>query len=756
MNDTGAPTTPRTAPAGAVRRTVLPGARRSPARPRPAGRHRATLARAVGTVLLALAVTLPAAAPVHAQPTPPAPAPQLGAPTPTPAPGPVAPTVDAPGDQRTTTVALRGTATPGSRVHVLAPDGTGACSATAGSLGAWSCRADLGTTSRGAVTVQDVTHPELPPVDSSPFSVLGPPTVQGGALVSGRVGGTAEAGATVTLSSPGRSTVTARAGGDGRWSRLLPGAGWPTGRWAVTATQATPAVPDVPVSGEATATVVVDRDAPAAPVLTSPAAGAAVAPQPVAFAGTGEDAATVTVYVDGSAVCQAAVTRGAWSCSSSGPALASGTRSVQAAQIDAAGNQGPPTPGIPVRVGSAPPASAGPVAPGATTGPTRPSTPAPGPSEPSTAAPSAPLDAGDGGDDGAAAAPPALPDDGGSVDGGPGDGPATAWTAATGFGDELPTLREAATAPNGLLAAALALAFLVVGVLPARLAASALRGRRTARARLTGRNRSRELPTSIGQAGLDPRVAVGLTVLAGAAVIAVAAGVDGQVRYARLFGGIALGLLVLNAVCVVLPAVVVARLSRPGSLRVAVRVSPRLLLAAAAAAAVTRLLSLDPPLVLGVLLTATVVLRPVGGAVPADDRADARTRGATALAQLGALVVVPLGAWTGHGLVGDVAGFGPQLLREALATVCLAGLGSLVLALLPLGGLPGRALWGWHRPVHVTTALVGVAAASVVFVGGPGATSPVGPVVAAAALAALVAVAAWLWARWVEPVTRDA
>ncbi|GAB2967346.1 hypothetical protein [Frigoribacterium salinisoli] len=761
MNETRTPTTLRTAPAGATRDTVLPGSPREVRGQAPGG-----LRRLVAGLLLALVLASPAV-PASAAPSPPAPAPSLGAPTPsptpTPTPTPTPPTVDPPGDQRTGTVRLRGTAAPGSRVHVLGPAGTDACTAATTPLGTWSCVATLGTVSRGTVTVQDVTHPRLLPVTSAPFSVLVPPTVEGGALVLGRLGGTAEAGATVTVAAPGRPTVTARAAADGRWTTLLPARGWPTGTVVATATQSTPAVPDVPVSGEATATVVLDRDAPAAPVLTAPAAGTSVGRQPVTFEGTGEESATVTVYVDGSAVCQSPVLGGTWRCSSEGAPLLVGTRSVQAAQIDAAGNQGPPGAGVTLRVGAAPPGGAA-TPPGTPTEPSGPGASAPPATTPPGGAPGAPGDgtddgAGDGTDDagaGAGSGPPGGTGPGSSGGGEP-DGTGTSadsgWTVATGFGDQLPSPSQATTGPTWLLAAALALAFLLVAVLPARLAAAAVRGRRAVHARLTGRNRAREVPTSFNEKGLDPRVATVLTVLAGAAVIALAAGVDGQLRYARLFGGIALGLLVVNSVCLVLPAVAVARLRGRRSLRTVVRVSPRLLLAAAVAAGATRLLSLDPPFVLGALVTAAVVLRPVDGTVPADERADVRTRGLAALAQLAALVLVPIGAWALHGVVGTSPGFGPQLLRETLATVCLAGLGSLVLGLLPVGAAPGRALWAWHRPAHLATALVGVTAAAVVFVGNPAAAFPVVPVVVAAALVTVVAVAAWLWVRFVEPVT---
>ena len=85
--------------------------------------------------------------------------------------------------------------------------------------------------------------------------------------------------------------------------------------------------------------------------------------------------------------------------------------------------------------------------------------------------------------------------------------------------------------------------------------------------------------------------------------------------------------------------------------------------------------------------------------------------------------------------------------------MCLAGLASLVLGLLPVGRLPGRALWAWHRPAHLATALLSVIATAVVFVGNPDGAFPVLTTIVATTLVALVAVAAWLWMRSVEPVT---
>jgi len=193
-----------------------------------------------------------------------------------------------------------------------------------------------------------------------------------------------------------------------------------------------------------------------------------------------------------------------------------------------------------------------------------------------------------------------------------------------------------------------------------------------------------------------------------------------------------------------------------------VRMSPRLLLAAVVACAATRALSLDPPLVLGVLLTGALVAAPAtSGRHRGTELArepDARDLGVAAAAQLGALVVLGGAAWLLHGVVPAAAagaGAGAELARETLATVCLAGLGSLVVSLVPLGGLPGRRVWVWSRGAYVGLVVVGVSVAAVIFVGAPTAAFPLVPLVAASAVAALGAVAAWLWLRVVEPAGRE-
>jgi len=714
-----------------------------------------------GALLAGLAVAGGPTGPAEAAGAPTStPGPPLGAPTPTPdptpPPSPVAPTVRPVADSATGSVTASGHATAGARVKVaLTGNGTYrdlCASVPTTPAGSWTCTATVPSGAGWAVVVTDLDHAGLDQATSASFSVLAAPTVGSGLLVGAKLGGTALPGAVVTVTSGSGATATATASGDGSWVAVLPAATFPSGRHQVRAVQSSSSVPRVAVSAaSASASVTVDRDAPPAPALTSPTAGQRLMTRPVVVSGTGEAGALATVYVDSTPVCQATVSAaGTWSCSAGGSELADGDRSLQAALVDPAGNFGPPSASIRVVLGAA---TAAPARPGSTATPRPGATPAPG-AVPPSAAPSSP-------DDDAAAPAPAPPAGPGDDDGGAGDEPGSGvatqtgtWATATSFGADLPTLAQTLGGPVWPLGAVVALLFLVLVAGPSRLAAAAARGRLRPRAvRLAGRNRSAELPTSFNSGSVDPRVAGALALAGGAAAIAVAAGVDGQVQYARLAAGILVGLVVLNGLVVVLPGLLVTR--RLG-LALNVRMSPGLLLAAVVVCGATRLFSLDPPLVLGVLLVGTVgIVSHAGGHAAGSGREPTgRDRGIVAAVQLAATVLVPAGAWLLHAGV-DAPGAWSQLGREALATVCLAGLGSLVVQLLPLGSLPGRQVWAWSKTAYSVLAVVGVSVAAAVFVGAPSSSFPLPTLLLASLVAALLAVAAWLWTTYVEPARRS-
>jgi hypothetical protein len=300
-----------------------------------------------------------------------------------------------------------------------------------------------------------------------------------------------------------------------------------------------------------------------------------------------------------------------------------------------------------------------------------------------------------------------------------------------------------------LWALVIGLIFVLLVIAPLRLAATALGGRLAIRARhFTGRNRTAgerdEKPL------LPPAAALAAAIAAGAVLVALGFGVDDQVRYVRLLVAITIGIVVVNGLGMALPALVVGR--RLG-LRLRLRVSTRMLLAAAVACLATRILGLEPPLVLGVLVVAGLVDRE--GAT-LDEVGDTRRGGILAAAQLGSLALVSFAAWAAHGLVPSAGStFGLEVVREALATVALAGLGSLIVLLLPLGTLPGQALWTWSKSTLAGLSVVGAALAAVVYAGSPGEAFPVMPLVVAAVVFAVVALSAWVWVRWVEPAMND-
>lgn len=716
-------------------------------------------------VVSGLSIGMPS---VSAAPASAPPSQGIGSPTPS-----AAPTIQV-ADSSRAQVSVSGTATPNADLRVLDPvhPASSLCTSTAAADGRWSCLVTLGSGAGQTLTVRDLTDTSFDDVPSAPFSVLAAPvmTTPSGVDIGARVAGTGYPGARVTVTADGKPVSTVSVGDAGGWSTVLSATAVPSGRYSVQATQSSSRVPAVPVSSASTAiSLTIDHDAPAVPRVLHPASGSVVVRQPVVFDGTGESGATVTTYVDSNPVCTAVVRNGAWSCSSQGLLLPSGDRRVQAAQRDTAGNYGAPSAALLVEFAAAPP-SATPSGPSPVPG----AEPAPAPSdssEPSTpSSTAAPITPGHGGSSGGSSGDGSgSSSDGGTGGGsgggsgspGSGSGPtsgvagSSSWSGPTGFGGTLPTLSQGLAGWSWLWALALGLVFLLLVVAPLRLAASAVGGRLAVRAhRLAGRNR----PSAERDASsiLSPAAGVVVALAVGAVLVALAAGVDDQVRYVRLIVAIAIGIALVNGLGVALPAWLLGR--RLGlSLRLAV--SPRLLVGAVAACVATRALGIDPPLALGVLLAAGLVDT---GLLDASGRAranqlDDRTRGILASAQLGSLTMLSFLAWVAHGLMPAAStAFAAEITREILATVCLAGLGSVIVLLVPLGALPGRALYAWSRPTLVGFAVIGVAMAAVVYLGGPDESFPMLPLVIASIAFATLAVGAWAWVRFVEPSADEA
>jgi len=98
-------------------------------------------------------------------------------------------------------------------------------------------------------------------------------------------------------------------------------------------------------------------------------------------------------------------------------------------------------------------------------------------------------------------------------------------------------------------------------------------------------------------------------------------------------------------------------------------------------------------------------------------------------------------------------GFWGNLTLEILATVCLAGLGSALVLLIPLGRLPGRVIFEWSMLAWAGILVVVAVLAWVIALDG---TLTNVPTLAAFAMVAggftALCVAVWAWVRYVEPV----
>ncbi|HEY6962096.1 MAG TPA: FGLLP motif-containing membrane protein [Gaiellaceae bacterium] len=172
---------------------------------------------------------------------------------------------------------------------------------------------------------------------------------------------------------------------------------------------------------------------------------------------------------------------------------------------------------------------------------------------------------------------------------------------------------------------------------------------------------------------------------------------------------------------------------------------------AAVCVAASRALHLDPPYLYG-LIAVFVVER------EEDDAAGARDAALGAVATLG----LSVGAWLlDLRIRGAAAAAAPSpgvlALDAALVTVFVAGLGSMVFALVPLPFLPGRAILRWRRGVWVALFAVGAYAFALIMLtprDGYVANVPWNHVAAALvtfAVFALVSVAFMAWLRFTRP-----
>lgn len=621
--------------------------------------------------------------------------------------------------QGTHSFAVSGTKDPDGTVVVTATPHGGSpvtvCASTTPStdgLG-WSCAAqNVPNDKTLALTATQTLVDNSTNTVTHTISVLGAPSLDGaGAFVTpGIVSGGAVTGAfvTVTVTNPGAEGCSSGVV-NGYWSCSVRAA---SGTYTVTAHQSWNASGSPHSAESAPQQVTVDKERPAAPVVTSPRTNSRVVSQPVTFSGTGEARGFLNVYVDASPVCGASIdTGGHWSCTASG--IKNGAHAVQAIQSDLAGNFSDPSAPSKVYFGPKPATPITPVPP-ATQSPA----PTPSPSASAPPAPPIPYVPGSG------EPPPSLQES------------LTNWGTPTGFGTQLPTLAETITHGNWLLAPLLALGFILLIALPLRLVVSVLRGRvRIPRAQFTGRNQA--LPEPDDTPPPNPWLvgAVPLAIAAGFIVLAV--GVNGEVRFLRLLAAVGLGLAILNVVGIAIATRVSSKLQGVSG---RLRFLPLLLLAAGIAAVLSRWTGIEPPVLAGVLI-----------GVSFSRMTPSRPRAIVGLAEVGTIVVLAMTAWLGYQALGAVQGFWANLSIEMLATLCLAGLGSAMILMLPLGRLPGRVVLEWSPVAWLIAMAIVATLAGVIMLGGSDARFPVIDSALLAGGFAAVSLAVWAWMRYVEP-----
>jgi hypothetical protein len=153
------------------------------------------------------------------------------------------------------------------------------------------------------------------------------------------LGGTAEPGATVTVYDGDTALGTAPASAGGEWT-FTPAAPLAAGVHVFTATATDAASNTGPSS--AAVTVTLNLPGPAAPVITTPAAGAAVRDTTPRIGGTGPVGSTVRVY-EGTRRIATATVRGDGTWAVDSAVLAQGSHTISATATDAAGAVSPPS-----------------------------------------------------------------------------------------------------------------------------------------------------------------------------------------------------------------------------------------------------------------------------------------------------------------------------------------------------------------------------------------------------------------------------
>jgi hypothetical protein len=503
-----------------------------------------------------------------------------------------------------------------------------------------------------------------------------------------------------------------------------------------------------------------DIDQPAAPTLTSPANGDRVSPAGVAYSGTGEDGATVTVFAGPYSVCGALVIVGTWSCF--GGEVQPGIYLVIALQQDAAGNVSPGSVPVTVEFGSVVTPTA---APAPTTAPTQASAPSVTPSPSATPAPSATSGPSATTGPSATAGPSAVapvPAPGPSPDSStpgaapPGGAPQPAppdqaqvpsaprtrggWNDPTSFTAAITPISSDSAFP-WQQAALLALGALLLFALPARLLAGTISEARGGRplwrpARLAGRNRLREEFETSPNVRLNRRVAVGAALVAAATLVMLSGPVVGKPAYLRLLLAVVIALGIVNAIGTLVPWWWCSRVWRVDA---SVTFLPRYLLLVAAIALASRLADLHPALLFGLIGSVAIGTPGV-------------QRGRIAAVRALSLIVLAVLGWLTLAFLPASDGFAGALGAEVVNAVVLVAVGSTVVVLMPLGHSSGRSILAWSRPVWTALSVVSYTMLFRVLAPSAEDWAHVAPLVLVAAVTfAVLSVGTWAWQRFVMP-----
>jgi hypothetical protein len=602
-----------------------------------------------------------------------------------------APAAVAPGAQFEVT----GSKEPGSTVTVDLPG----CTVPVDAGEEWSCTG-VAVAGENVVTASDG-------VDTQSVTVVGlaAPTRTGPALTNGRLVGGGYPGAAVDLDA-GSWSMSCPVDGSGVWSCDIPSSS--SGDYTVAATQRIGSALGAPTSFPVT----LDRDPPLQPGFAAPSAGQQLAPGAITVRGTGEPGARLDLRLNGAVACTVPVAGSGWSCTLE---LAAGAYELSAIQSDPAGNQ---SASIVTAFTVATPASAAPAPPA----PGRPT--APRPQQPETPeAPQAPAETGDpAANPETAATPPTvaggIPFFAPPVGGESGLPPLETWDTPTHYGAAIPAVADV----TWWLALLVGAGFLLLVAVPALLLAA------------IARPRADEREPDPARPPLAGPWATGAIALAGAILLAaLAGGIQAEVRYLRLVIAIGLALLLLNGVGVALATRLAGRVTGTAT---GLRLAPLFLAIGAVVAIASRVGGVQPPLVIGVVVAATTL---VAG----------RPRGMVSVVELAAVTVLGLAGWVGHSILGPVEGFWPSLLSETLAALTVAAFGSALALLLPVGRMPGRAVWEWSPVAWIAVAIPAAVLGGAVFSGGT--AFPMAFVAVAALGFATVAIAAFVWVRFVRP-----